>query len=95
MDVPIYTQYGRWISEIVVHGSLGESLWASIPVTEEIASRWPVTFELGILALIITQIIALPIGIYSALRQNTWGDYLGRTFAIFCIAVPVSGWRRW
>jgi peptide/nickel transport system permease protein len=88
MDVPIYTQYGRWISEIVVHGSLGESLWGSIPVTEEIAARWPVTFELGILALIVTQIIALPIGIYSALRQNTWGDYLGRTFAIFCIAVP-------
>ena len=88
MDVPIYTQYGRWISEIVVHGSLGTSLWDSIPVTEEIGARWPVTFELGILALIVTQVIALPIGIYSALRQNTWGDYLGRTFAIFCIAVP-------
>jgi len=47
-----------------------------------------VTFELGILALIVTQVIALPIGVYSALRQNTWGDYLARTFAIFCIAVP-------
>jgi peptide/nickel transport system permease protein len=88
LDVPIYTQYGRWISDIIVHGSLGTSLWDSIPVTEEIGARWPVTFELGILALIVTQVIALPIGVYSALRQNTWGDYLARTFAIFCIAVP-------
>ncbi|GAH68647.1 unnamed protein product, partial [marine sediment metagenome] len=41
-----------------------------------------------ILALIVAQLIALPIGIYSALRQDTWGDYIGRSFAILCIAVP-------
>jgi peptide/nickel transport system permease protein len=57
-------------------------------VINEIKQRWPVTFELGILALLVTQIIALPIGIYSALRQDTWGDYLARSFAIICIAVP-------
>ncbi|GAH27966.1 unnamed protein product, partial [marine sediment metagenome] len=39
-------------------------------------------------ALIIAQLIALPIGIFSALRQDTTGDYLARSFAIFCIAVP-------
>jgi peptide/nickel transport system permease protein len=54
----------------------------------DIKSRWPVTFELGIMAFLITQIVALPIGIYSALRQDTWGDYLGRSFAILCIAIP-------
>jgi peptide/nickel transport system permease protein len=47
-----------------------------------------VSFELGLLALIIGQLIALPIGIYSAVRQDTVGDYIGRSFAIFCIAVP-------
>jgi peptide/nickel transport system permease protein len=57
-------------------------------VINQIKARWPVTFELGIMAFIITQIVALPIGIYSALRQDTLGDYIGRSIAIFCIAVP-------
>ena len=87
-DVPIWTQYGRWIGRIVVHGDLGNSLWSAQPVMNDIKSRWPVTFELGIMAFLITQIVALPIGIYSALRQDTWGDYLGRSFAILCIAIP-------
>ena len=55
---------------------------------EEIRRRWPVTVELGLMALIIGLIIALPVGIYSAVRQDTWGDYLSRSFAILCIAVP-------
>ncbi len=87
MDVPIIVQYGRWVNQIV-HGNLGISLWKQTPVMEDIEVRWPVTFELGLLALIVGQIIAVPIGIYSALRQDTWGDYLGRSFAILCIAVP-------
>ncbi|MBA7628976.1 Dipeptide transport system permease protein DppB [subsurface metagenome] len=40
------------------------------------------------MALIIAQLIALPVGVYSALRQDTWGDYIARSFAIFCIAIP-------
>jgi peptide/nickel transport system permease protein len=87
-DVPIYVQYGRWIGRIVVHGDLGNSLWTAQPVMNDIRSRWPVTFELGIMAFIITQLIAIPIGIFSALRQDTWGDYFARSFAILCIAVP-------
>ena len=55
---------------------------------DDIVARLPVTFELGLLSLIIGQIIALPIGIYSALRQDTVGDYIARSFAILCIAVP-------
>ena len=57
-------------------------------VNELLALKWPVTLELGIMALIIGQLIALPIGIYSALRQDTTGDYIARTFAILCISVP-------
>jgi len=87
MDVPIYEQYGRWVDQIV-HGNLGTSLWQQTPVVDSIEARWPVTFELGLLAILIAQVIAVPIGVYSALRQNTWGDYLGRSFAILCIAVP-------
>jgi len=88
LDVPIHVQYGRWVGDIVMHGSLGESLWKQIPVTGLIMARLPITLELGLLALIVAQLVALPIGVYSAIRQDTWGDYIGRSFAIMCIAVP-------
>jgi peptide/nickel transport system permease protein len=57
-------------------------------VINDLNKRWPITLELALLALIVALIIALPIGIYSALRQDTWGDYVGRSFAILCIAIP-------
>jgi len=97
LDVPIFTQYGRWMGFLpdadgslsgLFQGDLGTSFWRPATVTEEIARRWPVTLQLSLMGLIIGQLIALPIGIFSALRQDTWGDYIGRSFAIFCIAVP-------
>jgi len=88
LDVPMLTQYGRWMGGIIMHGDLGNSLWRDTSVLEELAARWPVTVELGLLGLIIGQLIALPIGVYSALRQDTWGDYVSRSFAIACIAIP-------
>jgi peptide/nickel transport system permease protein len=88
LDKPFLTQYGIWLGDIVLHGNLGNSLWDKLPVADKIITRWPVTLELGILSLIISQLIALPIGVYSALRQDTVGDYLGRSFAIMCVAVP-------
>ena len=88
LDKPFLTQYGIWLGDIVLHGNLGNSLWDKLPVANKIITRWPVTLELGILSLIISQLIALPIGVYSALRQDTVGDYLGRSFAIMCVAVP-------
>ena len=88
LDKPLLTQYGTWIKNVVLHGDLGKSLWDKESITSKIAERWPVTLELGLLALIISQLIALPIGIYSALRQDTIGDYVARSFAILCIAIP-------
>lgn len=87
MDVPAHVQYLRWIGNIL-HGDFGNSLWRNIPVSEEIINRLPITLELGLLGICIALIIALPIGIYSAIRQDTVGDYLARSFAIFCIAIP-------
>ncbi|MBA7567166.1 Glutathione transport system permease protein GsiC [subsurface metagenome] len=97
MDVPVLTQYGRWIGVLpgvegsvsgLLQGDLGDSLWKGTPVLDEIVTRWPITLELGFLGLIVAQLISLPIGIYSALRQDTWGDYIARSFAILCIAIP-------
>ncbi|GAH17091.1 unnamed protein product, partial [marine sediment metagenome] len=97
LDAPFLVQYGRWMGFIrnidgnfsgVIQGDLGISWRGNMSVTKEISMAWPVTLELGLLGLIISQLIALPIGIYSALRQDRWGDYLGRIFAIGCISIP-------
>jgi peptide/nickel transport system permease protein len=88
MDKPILVQYGIWAGRIIVHGDLGKDIWTKVGVTKEISSRLPVTIELSLLALLVAQLIALPIGILSALRQDTWGDYISRSFAILCIAIP-------
>ena len=87
-DVPPQVQYVRWIEGMLLHGDLGTSLWTGKSVTEDILLRLPITFELGLMAFIIAQLIALPIGLYSAIRQDTPGDYVGRSFAIICLAVP-------
>ena len=88
LDVPVYVQYGRWMEGIFLHGTLGESLMARWTVEERIIGRLPVTIELGALAIIIGLVIALPVGIYSAIRQDTAADYLGRTAAVIGMATP-------
>jgi peptide/nickel transport system permease protein len=88
LDVPIHIQYLRWMGNIILHGDLGKSLWTSTPVSDEIVDRLPVSFELGLLGIAIALLIALPVGMYSAIRQDTIGDYIARSFAIICIAVP-------
>jgi len=97
LDVPLMHQYGRWMGVVpqadgnfsgVFQGDLGSSLWRKVPVLQLVAQKWPVTVELSLMALIIAQLIALPIGVYSALRQDKWGDYIGRSFAIMCISIP-------
>ena len=97
LDVPAPLQYARWLGILpqadgrisgILQGDFGLSLWSKKPVLSRIAPRWPVTLELGLMALVVSQLISLPIGIYSALRQDTVGDYLARSFAFALIAVP-------
>ena len=88
LDKPVWEQYLHWVSRIVLHGDLGKSLWQGTPVTESLAARLPVTFELGLIALVVGLLIAIPIGVYSAVRQDTRGDLLARSFAIVLLAVP-------
>lgn len=88
IDKPMYVQYFIWISGVVTHLDFGNSLWQNTPVIDDILERLPTTFELGLLSLIIALVVAIPIGIYSAVRQETFGDYLGRTVSIMGLAVP-------
>jgi peptide/nickel transport system permease protein len=88
LDVPVYVQYGRWIRNIVFHGDLGNSLRTQLPITPLIINRIPITFELGLMGIIIGLIISLPIGVYAAIRQDTIPDYILRSIAIILISVP-------
>ena len=88
IDKPMYIQYINWVTNIVLHGDFGTSLWQNTPVIDDIAERMPYTLELGILSLLIALIVAIPIGIYSAVRQETAGDYIGRTISILGLAIP-------
>ena len=88
LDKPMLTQYFNWISAILLHGDFGRSLWQQAPVSEELLARLPVTFELGVMALGVAMLVAIPIGILSAIRQDSWSDYLGRSFSILMLSIP-------
>ena len=103
LDVPVYVQYGRWIGVLptpdwitgetrftgLLQGSLGQSLIGNQgAVREKIIGRLAVTTELGVIAIVIGLLIALPVGIYSAMRQDTAADYVGRSVAILGLATP-------
>jgi peptide/nickel transport system permease protein len=87
LNKPIYTQYFIWIGNIL-KGDWGESLWSRNKVLEEISKRWPVTLELGIMSLIIALSIGIPIGTFSAIRQDTAGDYILRSYSIILLSTP-------
>jgi peptide/nickel transport system permease protein len=87
LDKPLYIQYGTWLGR-VVRGDLGESLWTKRPVMEEIKRRLVVSVELGIMAIAVALCLALPIGVLSAVRQDTVQDYTARSSAILGLSVP-------
>ena len=88
LDKPMWEQYLHWIAGIVSRGDLGHSLWAGDSVWDQLAQRLPVSFELGLIALVFALVLAVPIGVYSAIRQDTAGDYITRSFSILLLAVP-------
>ena len=88
LDVPVHVQYGRWMGGILLRGTFGESLTGHWAIEERIISRLPVTLELGVMAIVIGLVIAIPVGLYSAIRQDTAIDYVGRTVAVMGLATP-------
>ena len=72
----------------VLQGNVGTSLWTGVSVLEALKRRLPVTVELSLIGLVLGLLIAMPIGMYSALRQDTLGDYVARSIAMAFIAVP-------
>lgn len=87
LDVPVHVQYVRWMGDLF-QGDLGKSLWTSDAVLGQVLDRLAVSVELGIFAIVFGMAFAIPVGVYSAIRQNTIGDYIARTIGILAISVP-------
>jgi peptide/nickel transport system permease protein len=97
LDVPIHVQYFRWLGVApqddgqfrgLLEGNIGKSLWKQQDVTSLLTQRLAVSLELALIALVTALITAIPVGVYSAIRQDTFGDYFGRSVSILFISVP-------
>lgn len=87
LNQPIAKQYVWWIEDLA-HGNLGRSIISGRPVLQDLRDRIPVTVELGVMALIFSLVIAFPVGIIAAVRQDGLADHIARSSAIFLLAVP-------
>jgi peptide/nickel transport system permease protein len=86
-DKSLPEQYGRWIWG-VVRFDFGDSMVYDTPISDDLKARLPITLELTVIALVLATVIAVPLGIVSAIFQDSWADYISRVVAIAGIAMP-------
>ncbi len=91
LDQPVYIQYFKWLSQ-VLQGNLGESLRIGRPVLGEILYRLPVTIQLTLYSMLISIFIAIPMGIVSAVKKDSWFDHILRPISILGLSVPSFWW---
>jgi len=87
LDRPLYVQYGNWLWN-VLRGDLGTSLWYKTPVWAQLKDRFLVTMELAVMAILLAFCVAVPLGVTSAVKQDTGFDYFSRIFSGIGIALP-------
>jgi oligopeptide transport system permease protein len=88
LDLPMWQQYGRYLTALA-HGDFGPSFkYKDFTVTELIGQGFPVTLELGVIALVLALGLGIPIGTFAALRHNSAADYATMAFAVVGIAIP-------
>ncbi|MEO3843152.1 ABC transporter permease [Streptomyces sp. B22F1] len=85
---PVYEQYGKWVSAIVLHGDFGESFEYGKSVSSLVMDRLPLTVVLAVSTLLATWLLAFPVGLYSAVRQYSVGDYVATTVGFLGLAIP-------
>ncbi|MCO5221180.1 MAG: ABC transporter permease [Thermomicrobiales bacterium] len=88
LDRPMIYRYGIWLKELL-SGNLGYSLVGGQPVAEQIGARIGPTLLLMVSAITLGTVIGIPLGVYSALRPNSWTDYLLTIFGFLAISTPV------
>lgn len=87
LDDPVYRQYLTWIGD-AARGDLGNSLWTGRPVRDQLTDRWALTAEIAFAAIVISLLIAIPVGVISAMKQNTALDYVLRLLNVLGQAMP-------
>lgn len=88
LDEPITTQYVQWMSDILLEGDFGDSFFWNLPVSELIWERIALTLTLSVSSLLFIWAVAIPIGIYSAVRQYSLGDYIFTFIGFIGLATP-------
>ncbi|MBV7331759.1 ABC transporter permease [Chloroflexi bacterium TSY] len=88
LDRPVYVQYGLWMWNFLTKGEMGRSFIFQKPVREVIWERLPISIAISLVSLLVTWIVAVPIGIYSALRQYSIGDYFATIIGFIGLALP-------
>ena len=87
LDQPLWKQFTTWMGGLA-RMDFGLSMWTGSPITEEIKLRFALSLQLAIMASIFAQLLAIPLGILAALKQDTWVDYAVRVFSIAGLAMP-------
>jgi len=87
LERPFLAQYRTWITG-ALHGDLGRSLITRRSVTSELGKRISLTSHLAVMSIVVALLIALPIGVLSAVKQDTASDYLARFFAVLGLSLP-------
>ncbi|MBI3635432.1 MAG: ABC transporter permease [Candidatus Rokubacteria bacterium] len=88
LDRPLPVQYVRWLGDIA-RGDFGQSYSQRRPVNDILAERLPRSLELAVLTLLLAIVWSIPLGVVSAVRQNTWLDYLVRVVSISGLSLPI------
>src|SRR5581483_771519 len=87
LDKPLFKQFVEWMGGIA-RLDFGTSMWTGAPITEEIRLRFALSLELAIMATLVAVLLAIPLGVIAALKQDTWIDYAVRIFSIAGLATP-------
>ncbi len=87
LDQPLWQQFTTWMGG-VLRLDFGLSMWTGSPITQEIKLRFALSLQLALMASLIAQLLAIPLGILAALKQDTWVDYVIRVFSIAGLATP-------
>jgi peptide/nickel transport system permease protein len=87
LDKPVWQQFVTWIAG-VVRLDFGTSMWTGAPIWEEIKLRFTLSLQVAIMATMVAVLLAIPLGVVSALKQDTWIDYGVRIFSIAGLAMP-------
>ena len=87
LDIPLWQQYIQYFSGLL-QGDLGQSLFYQQPVSQLLSQRFPFTLELALLSLLVAIFVALPLGIWSALRAGKWPDKLAMTLSLLGVSIP-------